>query len=171
MSRASWLQKIRNTFGVKTLPGKRHLAMTALGVLAVLSACASAPGGTPSGAAPPSSAEKAAAPSGAAAQGAAPAGAPAVEGGEIQVTLKNHTFPEELRVKAGAKVVFVITNQGDEAHSFEFPDFKVYKEIQPGKTARIEWTVPDKKGKWDMGCFLTDPPGVHDNMTGTLIIE
>lgn len=87
------------------------------------------------------------------------------------MTLKNQSFPEEIRVKAGARVVFVISNDGDEAHTFELPDFKILKEIQPGKAARIEWTVPDKKGKWDMGCFLTDPPGVHDGMEGTLVIE
>lgn len=87
------------------------------------------------------------------------------------MTLKNRTFPEEIRVKVGVKVVFVVTNNGDETHSFEFPDFGVYKEIDPGQTVRIEWTVPGRKGKWDMGCFLTDPPGVHDSMEGTLIIE
>lgn len=94
-----------------------------------------------------------------------------MQGGEIQVTVKNNTFPIEIRVKAGAKVVFVVTNRGDVTHSFEFPDFGLYKEINAGKTIRIEWTVPDKKGKWDMGCFLTDPGEVHDSMVGTLIIE
>lgn len=96
---------------------------------------------------------------------------PAATGGEIKVTLWNHHFPEEIRVKAGAKVVFVITNEGDETHSFEFPDLDVYKEIKPGQTMRFEWVVPDRKGKWDMGCFLTDPQGVHEDMEGTLIIE
>ncbi|MBI3979743.1 MAG: cupredoxin domain-containing protein [Chloroflexi bacterium] len=85
--------------------------------------------------------------------------------------MRNLSFPKEIVVKAGAKVVFVIKNEGDETHSFELPDFKVLKEIKPGQTIRLEWTVPDKKGKWDMGCFLTDPGGVHDGMEGTLIIE
>lgn len=165
MTKASWIQKIRHTSGVKRLWDKRLLAMTASGVLVLVAACASAPSRESSGAVPPSSAEKGAG------QGSAPAIASAVQSGEILVTLKNQRFPEEIRVKAGAKVVFIITNEGDEAHTFEFPDFKIYKEIQPGKTVRIEWTAPDRKGKWDMGCFLTDPPSVHDNMTGTLIIE
>ncbi|MBI2304360.1 MAG: cupredoxin domain-containing protein [Chloroflexi bacterium] len=134
----------------------------ALGLSIMLGACASSEGGaapTPRVGPSPSAGGGGSSPS------------RAVEGGEIQVTIKNNTFPDEIRVKAGAKVVFVVTNRGDETHSFEFPDLGVYKEIDSGKTARIEWTVPDKKGKWDMGCFLTDPPGVHDRMEGTLIIE
>ena len=91
---------------------------------------------------------------------------------EIQITEKDKTFPKEIRVKVGDKVVFVVTNSSaDHMHTFEIPDFKVYQEIKPGTTVRIEWTVPNKKGDWDIGCFLTDPPGAHEGMEGTLIIE
>lgn len=149
----------------------------AFGIFILLAACSS-PGGSaptpsPGGAAPSpppkvgTTPTKEIATPPAATQGSTAA----VTDGEIRVTLKNNTFPEEIRVKVGAKVVFVITNKGDETHSFEFPDLGVYKEIAPGQTLRIEWLVPNKPGKWDMGCFLTDPPGVHDNMEGTLIIE
>ncbi|MBI4319744.1 MAG: cupredoxin domain-containing protein [Chloroflexi bacterium] len=86
------------------------------------------------------------------------------------MTLKNNGFPKEMRVKAGAKLVFVITNQGTVKHTFEFPDFKINNEIQPQETVRFEWVVPDRKGKWDMGCFLTEE-GYHERMEGTLIIE
>lgn len=91
---------------------------------------------------------------------------------EIKVTLKNNAFPKELRVKVGEKVVFVVTNEGTVKHTFEFPDFDEmrYKEIQKGDTVWIEWVVPNKKGKWDMGCFLTEE-GFHERMEGTLIIE
>lgn len=146
----------------------------AFGLSILLAACASSGSGaavqpTPAAAKPSPAPTAAMAPAPAAAQ--AGTTQPAAAGGEIKVTLKNNTFPEEIRVKAGTKVVFVITNEGDEKHSFEITDFNVYKEIPAGQTARVEWTVPDKKGKWDMGCFLTDPSGPHDGMEGLLIIE
>ena len=147
----------------------------AFGLSMLLAACASSGSGATIQTTPSAVSKRSPAP--ASATGTAPAAAragttqPAVEGGEIKVTLKNNTFPEEIRVKAGAKVVFVITNEGDEKHSFEFPDLGVYKEIPAGRTARVEWTVPDRKGRWDMGCFLTDPDAVHERMEGTLIIE
>jgi hypothetical protein len=92
---------------------------------------------------------------------------------EIGATLKNNTFPAEIRVKAGEKVVFVITNEErTDKHSFEFPDLDVFTEVGPLETVRIEWVVPDKKGRWDMGCFLTEPVfEIHERMEGVLIIE
>ena len=99
--------------------------------------------------------------------------APAVIGGEIReikVTMENKKFPKEIRLKAGTKVVFVITNRGTVKHTFEFPDLDVNKEIQAGETVNFEWTVPNRKGKWDMGCFLTEE-GYHEGMEGILIIE
>lgn len=93
-------------------------------------------------------------------------------GTEIKVTLKDGNFPAEIRVKVGERVVFVVTNTGSVMHTFEFPDFDEmrYKEIEKGQTARIEWIVPDKKGEWDAGCFLTEE-GFHEGMEGILIIE
>lgn len=103
---------------------------------------------------------------------AAPTSPPALGAREIKVALKNNDFPKELRVKAGEKVVFVVTNNGTVKHTFEFPDFDEmrYNEIERGETARIEWVVPNRKGKWDAGCFLTEE-GFHEGMEGTLIIE
>lgn len=141
----------------------------AAGLSILLGACTS-----PSNAGPTGATRSPASDGGASTPGSGAATAPstaAAAGGEIPLAIKNNTFPDEIRVKAGASLVFVVTNRGDENHSFEFPDFKVYKEIGAGQTVRIEWTVPDRKGKWDMGCFLTDPPGVHDGMQGDLIVE
>lgn len=91
---------------------------------------------------------------------------------DIKVTLKNNTFPKEIRVKAGSRVVFVVTNEErEQKHSFELPDFDLYREVGPRETIRIEWVVPDKKGRWDMGCYLTEPSDAHDGMVGDLIIE
>lgn len=91
---------------------------------------------------------------------------------EITVTLKSNIFPKQIRVKAGSRVIFVVTNEEREhKHSVEFPDFTFYHEVGPRETVRIEWVVPDKKGKWDMGCYLTEPSDAHDGMVGDLIIE
>ncbi|MBI4295984.1 MAG: cupredoxin domain-containing protein [Chloroflexi bacterium] len=139
------------------------MTAVALSVALVLSAC----GGGSGSRANPALQSKTTAPP--AAVGAPSSGA--VTGGEIGVILNENKFPEEIRVKVGAKVVFVITNRGNESHTFEAPDLELYKEIQPGDTARIQWTVPDKKGSWDVGCFLTAPAGAHDDMEGQLIIE
>ncbi|MBI2830252.1 MAG: cupredoxin domain-containing protein [Chloroflexi bacterium] len=135
-----------------------------VGMVLVLSACSGGSGSS----ANPAPQTKTSVP---AAQRAASAPSGAVTGGEIKVTLRENKFPEEIRVKVGAKVVFVITNLGNESHTFEAPDLGLYKEIQPEQTSRIEWTVPDKKGSWDVGCFLTAPAGAHDGMEGQLIIE
>ena len=90
---------------------------------------------------------------------------------EIAVLIEDNAFPD-VRVKAGAKVVFGITNTTRDMHTFEAPDFNLYKEIKPGETVRFEWTVSDRKGSWDLGCFLTSPGGVHDGMDkAKLIIE
>lgn len=96
----------------------------------------------------------------------------AVAAKEIKVTMKDNTFPKEIRVKAGSRVVFVVTNEErEQKHSFELSDFDLYRDIGPRETVRIEWVVPDKKGRWDMGCYLTEPSDVHENMAGDLIIE
>ncbi|MBI4297853.1 MAG: cupredoxin domain-containing protein [Chloroflexi bacterium] len=93
-------------------------------------------------------------------------------GQEIQVLMRNNVFPEEIHVKAGTKVVFVVINESDnDEHSFEFPDFGLTYKVQAGETIRIEWQAPNSKGVWDAGCFLTQPGGVHDGMEGLLIIE
>lgn len=175
------VRKVRCILGLKWGLVKVHRGIAALGVLALFSACASAGGGpapapaasTPvAGAAMPTKevampAKDAATP----APSATSISASAAQAREIRVTLKDRSFPKEIRVKVGEKVVFVITNEASEVHSFEFPDLNVYEEIQPGRTGRIEWSVPDKKGKWDMGCFLTSPEDAHVGMEGLLVIE
>ncbi len=86
--------------------------------------------------------------------------------------MSNNTWPEEIHVKAGSKVVFVAVNESsNDKHNFEFPDFGLTYEVQAGETMRIPWQVPSKKGTWDAGCFLTSPGNVHDGMEGVLIIE
>ena len=156
--------------------GAGYLILAAFGLALSLIACTSspqAPAPSPAGTVnpPAPSGVPAPAPAATAAPTAAAAPSDAVSGGEIEVTLRENEFPEEIRVKAGTKVVFVITNRGREAHTFEAPDVGIREEIKPRKTIRIEWTAPDTKGSWDVGCYLTEPEGVHDGMEGFLIIE
>ncbi|MBI2864791.1 MAG: cupredoxin domain-containing protein [Chloroflexi bacterium] len=147
----------------------------AIGLAIALGACSSSgSGGNPGPAGASSGAKPAVAtptPPGSSAGGTGQSSS-AAAGGEINVTLKDNTFPKEIKVKAGAKVTFVVANKSDVEHSFEIPDFHVLFKIQPGGNSRFPWTVPDKKGKWDMGCYLTDPSeDLHKDMEGTLIIE
>lgn len=174
--------------------GSRYVALGVVGVSILLGACSSSGGGdrqTPEAATPlarssptPGPTTVPSTPTPASTRAAAPSPVstpvggvvntptPGVAAGEIRVTIKNNTFPKEIRVKAGSKVVFVVTNeQPDEKHSFELSDFDIKTDVEPLDTVRIEWVVPNAKGSWDMGCFLTEPPDVHDRMEGVLIIE
>lgn len=152
------------------------LAIAAFAASFSLSACSAPVGGAPAKNPAPVSEKgnastESATPTSAPARQASPSPA-TVAAGEIKVTVKNNAFPKEIRVKAGSKVVFVVTNEErEQKHSIEFPDFDFYHEIGPRETIRIDWVVPDKKGKWDMGCYLTEPSDAHDGMVGDLIIE
>ena len=68
---------------------------------------------------------------GAAAQGA---GAPT----EISLTIEKNRFaPEEIRVKAGAPFILVITNKDGAPEEFESRDLRIEKVIPAGKTLRV----------------------------------
>lgn len=147
------------------------LVLVAFAASFSLSACGAPAGGAPAGSPAPVSSTGSATPASAPARQASPAPAGAA-GQEIKVTVRDNTFPKEIRVKAGSTVVFVVTNEErGQKHSVELPDFSLYREIGPRETIRIEWAVPDKKGRWDMGCYLTEPSDAHDGMVGELIIE
>lgn len=62
------------------------------------------------------------------------AGAPA----EIALTIEKNRFdPEEIRVKAGAPFVLVITNKDGAPEEFESRDLRIEKVIPAGKTLRV----------------------------------
>lgn len=68
------------------------------------------------------------------ATGARAAEAPA----EIALTIEKNQFqPEEIRVKAGAPFVLVITNKDRGAEEFESKDLRLEKVIPGGKTVRV----------------------------------
>src|SRR5262245_30670239 len=57
---------------------------------------------------------------------------------EIALTIEKHTFsPTEIRVKAGAPFVLVITNKDSTAEEFESKQLRVEKVIPANKTVRL----------------------------------
>lgn len=63
---------------------------------------------------------------------------------EITLTIENNRFqPEELRVKAGAPFVLVITNKDSGPEEFESKVLRLEKVIPGGKTIRLR--VPSLK--------------------------
>jgi plastocyanin len=57
---------------------------------------------------------------------------------ERSLTIENHRFtPEEIRVKAGAPFVLVITNRDATPEEFESHDLRLEKVIPAGKTVRL----------------------------------
>jgi plastocyanin len=72
---------------------------------------------------------------------AAVAAAPAVAADappEVALSIENNRFaPEELRVKAGAPFVIVVTNKDGGPEEFESKDLRIEKVIPGGKTVRL----------------------------------
>ena len=70
--------------------------------------------------------------------GLAAAPALAAEPAEIALTIEKNRFaPEEVRVKAGAPFVLVITNKDGSPEEFESKDLRIEKVIPAGKTVRL----------------------------------
>jgi len=73
---------------------------------------------------------------------------------EIAVIVRNQTFaPAEIRVKAGAPFILVVSNQDKTAATFESQRLKIEKVISPGQTVRMRMpalapgTYPFVKGR------------------------
>lgn len=70
--------------------------------------------------------------------GAAVAPVLAADPTEISLTIERNRFaPEEIRVKAGAPFVLVITNKDGGPEEFESKDLRIEKVIPGGKTVRL----------------------------------
>ncbi len=71
-------------------------------------------------------------------------GAVAAADPEIAVIIENNRFqPEEIKVKAGAPFLLVITNKDKGPEEFESKDLRIEKVIPAGKTVRVR--VPTLK--------------------------
>jgi len=58
---------------------------------------------------------------------------------EIPLTIEKNRFePAEIKVKAGAPFVLVITNKDKSAEEFESKDLKIEKVIAGGKTVKVK---------------------------------
>ena len=58
---------------------------------------------------------------------------------EVSLTIEKNRFdPEEIRVKAGAPFVLVITNKDSAPEEFESSDLRIEKIIPAGKTLRLK---------------------------------
>ena len=57
---------------------------------------------------------------------------------EIPISIEKNRFsPDEIKVKAGAPFVLVVTNKDATAEEFESKELRIEKVIPPGKTVRI----------------------------------
>ena len=57
---------------------------------------------------------------------------------EIPITIEKNRFtPDEIKVKAGAAFLLVVTNQDATAEEFESKELRIEKVIPPGKTMKI----------------------------------
>ncbi len=58
---------------------------------------------------------------------------------EVPLTIEKNRFdPEEIRVKAGAPFVLIITNKDGANEEFESHDLRIEKVIPAGKTVRLK---------------------------------
>jgi plastocyanin len=69
---------------------------------------------------------------------AAPSAVPAADP-EVSLTIENNRFqPEEIKVKAGAPFVLVITNKDKGPEEFESRELRIEKVIPAGKMIRLK---------------------------------
>lgn len=76
--------------------------------------------------------------------------------------------PAEITVERGRPVTLVITAT-DYAHGFDLSDFKVRRDLVPGKEVEATFT-PDKMGRFVFVCDNFCGDG-HDDMSGVLIVK
>jgi cytochrome c oxidase subunit 2 len=87
---------------------------------------------------------------------------------EIHITAKKFAFtPDTITLKKGEPVVLVLSSQ-DRKHGFSLRGFGVRAELNPGETARIQFT-PNKTGKFTFSCDVFCGEG-HEDMTGTVVV-
>ena len=85
------------------------------------------------------------------------------------LTAKKWEFePSTITVNRGDKVVLSIRSV-DVTHGFALPDFKINRNLEPGKTVNIEFTA-DKTGTFTFFCSVFCGEG-HPRMNGSLIVK
>ena len=62
----------------------------------------------------------------------------AADPAEVPITIENNRFsPEELKVKANAPFLIVVTNKDKTPEEFESKELKIEKVVPPGQTVKI----------------------------------
>ncbi|SDO76313.1 Uncharacterized copper-binding protein, cupredoxin-like subfamily [Paenibacillus sp. yr247] len=88
----------------------------------------------------------------------------------VKIDMNEFSFSQnEIKVKQGEKIHFVLTNSGKYAHDINSEELKIDIDADPGKTTEADWTAPQKAGSYQIIC---DKPGHADKgMKMTLTIE
>lgn len=89
---------------------------------------------------------------------------------EVKIDMNEFSYSTgDIKVKAGEKIHFVLTNSGKVEHDINSDELKLDKDVQPGKTETLDWTAPSKTGTYQLIC---DKPGHKEKgMTLNLIVE
>ncbi|MGD8188651.1 cupredoxin domain-containing protein [Brevibacillus ginsengisoli] len=89
---------------------------------------------------------------------------------EIKLDMKEFSYSmPEIKVHAGEKIHFVLTNSGKVEHDINSEELKLDKDVAPGKTETLDWTAPSKPGTYPIIC---DKPGHKEQgMTFNLVVE
>lgn len=87
----------------------------------------------------------------------------------IPVTLVEHKIePNVITVEQHTKVIFVITNKGQEDHEFAIDRYALEAEVKPGETKELELVTLDA-GEFETACHF---PGHYEvGMHGTLQVK
>jgi heme/copper-type cytochrome/quinol oxidase subunit 2 len=77
---------------------------------------------------------------------------PAVAQAQVEVPLtmtKDQFDPAELKVKAGARFILVITNKDDITHEIDIPKLRIEKKVRAGQVLKVQ--IPAlKPGKYEL---------------------
>ena len=88
---------------------------------------------------------------------------------EVRVSAKKYEYnPNEIRVRAGARVRLVLTAE-DRTHGFELESLKIKEKILKGKETVVEFVAPEP-GTYEFKCSVFCGFG-HRGMKGKLIVE
>jgi len=85
---------------------------------------------------------------------------------EVPLTMTKDAFdPAELKVKAGARFILVITNKDDITHELDIPKLRIEKKVRAGQVLKLQ--IPAlKRGKYE----LVDDDSTPE-LHGTMIAE